>query len=232
VPHVHIYAVISDMTKTESESLFVNPFSDEISSVLPDETRLSPEISYEIEQAANEIASVAADVGLPREEDAAQKAIFDISQASFAVETRDSFSTEGSTQPERDLIISFRAAFQGFIVSVVDSAPTEICVVTLKNVNALATWNILRTTSSTVYFTITRVQIDNMIPNAPYPVAVSPMALNTRDTTTVLDDDSGGQDESNPPILVIGISFAPRHKSGTVVSMRRQLLIFCILISW
>lgn len=205
------------MARSESESLFANPFNEEISSPVPEE---ADRAAGEIENAANKVIGIVSEVGLPTEDEAVERAVFDVPQA-YALDAKKSSLSENNVQvAERDLIISFRASFQGFALSLVDSAPTEICVITLKNVNALASWNILRTTASTMYFTITSVQVDNMLPNAPFPVAVYPMSLGSRKAKASEPNevDSIGRAESNPPILVIGVSFAPRHKSGTVVS--------------
>jgi Vacuolar-sorting-associated 13 protein C-terminal/Autophagy-related protein C terminal domain len=128
-------------------------------------------------------------------------------------------TAEPADQADRDLIISFRMAFSGFILSIVDSAPAEIAVVTLKNVNTLATWNARRTTDSTIYITISHVQVDNMVPNAPYPVAVSPdeHARNGDETDAAGTSDSASVTAAAAPVLVVGLSFAPRHKSGIVI---------------
>jgi hypothetical protein len=112
----------------------------------------------------------------------------------------------------RDLVISFRAAFSGLLVSFVDSAPSEIAVATFKNMNAIATWDMLRATDSTIYITVTSVQVDNMVPNAPFPVAICPFDQPRND-----GNDAAGTPNDSPPLLVIGLSFAPRHKSGIVV---------------
>lgn len=110
---------------------------------------------------------------------------------------------------DRGVLVSFRMAFNGFIFSMVDSSPSEIAVVTLKNLNALASWNTTRTCDSTVYVTIAHFQVDNMLPNSPYPVAISPDEQKS-------DGEESGTDanSSTPPLLVLGLSFGPLHKSG------------------
>jgi len=128
-----------------------------------------------------------------------------------------SVSTEQSLEKSKDLIISFRAAFSGLVISLVDCAPSEIAVVTFKNMNAIATWDMLRNTDSTIYITVTGFQVDNMVPNAPFPVAVCPFELQRGSTSNEEAGTSAGG-EAVPPLLVIGLSFAPRHKSGIVVS--------------
>jgi hypothetical protein len=132
---------------------------------------------------------------------------------------------------ETDQIFSFRAAFSGFIFSVVDTAPSEIAVILLKNVNALARWNAMRTTDASVIASVGWLQVDNHIPNAPFPVAMRPDD-SVRDSIKEDDDifsvqsdlfsvqsemsetDGGG----SSPLVVVGLSFAPSHKSGIVVS--------------
>lgn len=58
-----------------------------------------------------------------------------------------------------------------------------------------------------------------MIPNAPFPVAVSPYDSSPRESPRNLtsSSDQNGSDDGTPPLLVVGISFAPRHTSGIVV---------------
>ena len=129
---------------------------------------------------------------------------------------------QGSSEKSKNLIVSFRAAFSGLVVSLVDSAPSEIALVTLKNMNAIARWDTLRITDSTIYITVTGLQVDNMVPNAPFPVAVCPFELQ-RAPPTNEGMKANNSEEAVPPLLVVGLSFAPRHKSGIVVS----LLIRC-----
>jgi len=194
---------------------------------VPDESiGCLPEAAGEIESAATEVEGVMRDVGLPTEKDAVERATFDVSQ-SYALDANKSASSENGTKGERDLIISFRAAFQGFVFSLVDSAPSELALASFQNVNVLvANWNLSRTTASTVYCTVTKVQVDNMLPNSPFPVALHPMLANSRMPAEGKDENDGAQADS-PPILVIGISFAPRHKSGTVVSDNKRLTRVC-----
>lgn len=153
---------------------------------------------------------------LPVEEDTIQRAIFELSQTP----STDTTSPESTVASERDLIISIRVALQGLFVSIVDSSPSEICLASLKNVNILASWNTLRTTASTVYLTVASLQVDNMLPNAPFSVAVCPSDLRGEDSSTPVASSIAGPFDSDgaAPLLVVGVSFAPRHKSGIVVS--------------
>jgi hypothetical protein len=117
-----------------------------------------------------------------------------------------------STRKDDNLIVSIRAAFSCLIVSFVDASPSEIALATMKNMNAIATWDINRTTDATIYITVTSVQVDNMVPNAPFPVAVCPFepsrSPNSQASLTV----------DVAPLLVVGLSFAPKHKSRILVS--------------
>lgn len=115
-------------------------------------------------------------------------------------------ATMYETQPSKNLSVSFRASFSCFRVSFIDSCPAEVLVLTMENFNALATWDLLRLSDSTAYITLADLQIDNMIPNAPFPVAVSR-----------LNSSSYSDQEQKSPLLVIGVSLAPRHSSGIVV---------------
>jgi hypothetical protein len=106
-----------------------------------------------------------------------------------------------------DKIFSFRMEFSGFVTSLVDSSPSEIAVVSLRNVNALARWNSLRSADATLLLSIGWLQVDNHIPSAPFKVAVRP-------------DISKQNENENPdssPLLVIAVAFAPKHKSRITV---------------
>jgi hypothetical protein len=122
-------------------------------------------------------------------------------------------SDNAAQSASRNLIVSFRAAFSGLTVSLIDTAPSEIAVATFKNINALATWDTLRASDSTIYVTVTSLQVDNMVPNSPFPVAVCPF-----DQPNHGRSDDNAIPDTDSPLLVVGISFAPRHKSGILVS--------------
>jgi len=110
-----------------------------------------------------------------------------------------------------NLSISFRAALSGIRVSFIDATPSEVFLASLVNVNAIGSYDALHRTESTFYLTVSELQIDNMIPNAPFLVAVS-RAESSRSSERVQAEDS------KPPLLVIGLSLAPKHESGVVVS--------------
>ena len=107
-----------------------------------------------------------------------------------------------------DKVFSLRLEFSGFIFSLVDSAPSEIALASLRNVNALARWNNLRSTEATVLLSIGWLQIDNHIPSAPFKVSVRP------DIPKQQDDERGPE---SSPLLVVAVALAPEHKSKIVV---------------
>ena len=172
-----------------------------------------PTFSKKITDGAVEAAELSKNKGLLSEDEI----VSTISEQDEARKVGETVTEEKAKEKSKDLIISFRAAFSGLMISLVDSAPSEIAVVTFKNVNAIATWDMLRTTDSTIYITVTGVQIDNMVPNAPFPVAVCPIDMQ-RTQLNNEGAETGAPVEATPPLLVVGLSFAPRHKSGIVVS--------------
>jgi hypothetical protein len=217
------------LKKTQVGLSFPNPFGEE--SMGPQKS-IGQILTKEICAGAATTIDLLTESSLPTEEEVVEKAFGDAYSAPESNEF-ESLIEESSEiiQSGKDMIISLRASFSGFVVSLVDSGPSEIAVLALRNVNALATWNKKRTTDATVYITITDVQVDNMVPNAPFPVAV------TRDEEfreNTGDDDAGGSVADAPPLLVVGLSFAPKHKSGIVVRPQHGHLHFnvrCILIS-
>jgi hypothetical protein len=122
-----------------------------------------------------------------------------------------------------DQIYSFRAEFSGFIFSLVDSAPSEIAVVSLRNFNALARWNAMRTSDASLIVSIGWLQVDNHVPSAPFKVAVRPdnRAKQPGDDDSSVDSefDRKGAPASSP-LLVVALAFAPKHNSGIVVSFK------------
>ena len=214
------------MKKTQVGLTFPNPFGEES---MGSQKSIGPIITREISAAAATTVDLLANSSLPTEEDVVNKAFGD----GYSVPEPKEFEilAEERIQSGKDMIISLRASFSGFVVSLVDSAPSEIAVLALRNVNALATWNTKRTTDATVYITITDIQVDNMVPNAPFPVA---MTRDEESRENTGDDAAGGTVADASPLLVVGLSFAPKHKSGIVVRLQRGKLHFnvrCILIS-
>ena len=126
---------------------------------------------------------------------------------------------------EHDRQISCRVSFTGFLISLIDSAPSEICTIAVNNINALAKWSQSQTSDATLLVSIGWLQVDNHCPNAPYPVAIIPDnelqdskngVLSPREPTTPAESSETG---ASPPLLFAGIEFAPKHSSGIVVSI-------------
>jgi Vacuolar-sorting-associated 13 protein C-terminal/Autophagy-related protein C terminal domain len=144
---------------------------------------------------------------IPNEIDAKRRALF----SNFS----GSGTKEGSvTSDGMDTIFSVRAEFSGFILSLVDSAPSEIAVVSCRNVNALTRWNKLRTADASVLLSVGWLQVDNHVPNAPFKVAVRPdTSIKQR-----VEKQSSNEDGTGPsPLLVVALAFAPKHKSKIMV---------------
>ena len=194
-----------------TDNLLENPFGGESSAFGADDVPLdegSP-LQQEIVAAVENTLKMRSQQKLPVEKEVVTRKV----ATSTEVLQDAPEETKEATQPNKDLHISLRVAIRGFVISLVDAAPSEIAVVTLKNVNSIASWNVQRTTDATVFITVTNIQVDNMIPNAPFPVAVcaDDKAIASAQPESV---DDGGP----PPVLVIGLSFAPRHRTGIVVS--------------
>jgi len=158
--------------------------------------------SEEIIMGIREAMEVGATGEIPLEVEAKRRALFaDIKYSKDG----DADQIDGGAS---DKIFSFRVEFSGFIFSLVDSAPSEIALVSLRNVNTLARWNNLRSTDATLLLSVGWLQVDNHIPSAPFKVAVRP-------------DISKQQDEErkpeSSPLLVVAVAFAPEHKSKILV---------------
>lgn len=141
---------------------------------------------------------------------AAQQAAGKSQQGTIPFE-RNSIGVSGdSDEPEiskDNTQVSLRVSVRGLLFSLIDEAPAEVALVTLKNLNFIASWDTKRKLDATAFLTLAAVQVDNMVPNAPYPVAV------TRSDNSVGDN----QNDHIAPVVVVGLSFAPRHSTGTMV---------------
>jgi hypothetical protein len=176
--------------------------------------------SAESTQAALEAIGKFRSENVPNELDAKRKALFSnfgYSSCNDEPVTGDDdpVSSDTNTTKVVDRIYSFRAEFTGFIFSLIDSAPSEIAVASLRNVNALARWNELRTTDASFILSVGWLQVDNHVPSAPFKVAVRP------DTATAKPSTSLAQEEvviDSSPLLVVALAFAPKHKSEILVS--------------
>jgi hypothetical protein len=201
---------ISRLMEKQTDNLLINPFKDEASFFLGGDAP-GWEISLlqqEIISAAQETVQSRSAGRLPTE----SEAIGLNNTTGVPSQLQGPTAADAPLIKEKDLQISLRLALRGVVVSLVDSAPSEIAVVTLKNVNSIASWNMQRTTDATVFVTVTSLQVDNMIPNAPFPVAIC-----TEDGEAGISKGSNEFSVDSPPVLVIGLSFAPRHKTGIVV---------------
>jgi hypothetical protein len=198
--------------------MFSNPFREELSMMTSFDTSTDAgSFSDEIVNAAKKAFLILGKdrLSVPFQEAAIKGAMMvaSLSKAPLGEAQRALLEQEPYKSSPQDLIISVRIAFGGFTFSLVDSAPAEIAVITLKNVNAIASWNTRRTTDSTIYVTVSHLQIDNMVPNAPYAVAFCPADR----LLSSEKDDGVSQEEVSAPLLVVGVSVAPRHRSGVEV---------------
>lgn len=120
-----------------------------------------------------------------------------------------------------DEIYSIRAEFGGFVFSFVDSAPSEIAVASIRNLNALARWNKMRTNDASLIFSIGWLQLDNHVPSAPFKVAFRP----DKDASVEDDEQASDAGERSTPLVVVALAFAPKHKSGIMVSHRLDWVV-------
>jgi len=107
---------------------------------------------------------------------------------------------------------SVTAFFSGFVISFIDSVPSEIAVVSVKKLDCIAQWDRNRESDATAAISIGWLQIDNHCPNAPFPVAFTPLITQDVDETPI---DSQGDQYA---FLSVGIVLAPHHKSNIMVS--------------
>lgn len=159
----------------------------------------------------------AIEMDAPVEDEALRLAFFGTTDGSKR--SQDSSSEE---QVQDDTIFSFRASFYGFSCSLIDKVPSEIALVTLKDVDVSADWNKSRTADGTCLISVGWLQVDNYVPSAPFPVAVCPVGKKAEGMKTVDENEEGlqdsGDDEKSSPLVLVGLTFAPKHKSGILVS--------------
>ena len=110
-----------------------------------------------------------------------------------------------ASQETTDVIFSVQSSFSGFLFSLVDAAPSEIAVISLKGLNIAAKWDGKQKADASVLISVDWLQVDNHMPGAPFPVAICP-------------DDREKDDSNEPieatPLLLVGLTFAPKHKTG------------------
>jgi hypothetical protein len=108
------------------------------------------------------------------------------------------------------------------VLSLIDRVPSEVAVVTVRKVVAMAEWNAHRSAEATAALSVGWLEIDNHCPNAPFPVALAPSQVK-------VDDDTGSDNEyTSRPFLSIGIVLAPSHKSS--ITVRFHITIFSGLL--
>ena len=126
------------------------------------------------------------------------------------------------TNDSINCLYTITAFFSGFVISFIDSVPSEIAVVSARNLDLMAQWDNDRTSNATAAVSIGWLQIDNQCPSASFPVALAPLLLQEEFEEECRDD---------KPFLSVGIVFAPRHKSNILVRSR-SALIYYIFSYW
>lgn len=163
---------------------------------------------------------------LPSEGEAKQEALF-----GHGSEDGHLSVTEKGNATDELYSVSF--IFSGFLISLVDSSPSEICTVALSSLNVMAKWNLMRTLDASFLMSIGWLQIDNHCPSAPFPIILCPDDMEREQQGNGLEQDPAMWPNFGParadttPFLVIGVDVAPYHSSGIVVSFRA--LLFSLL---
>ena len=220
------------MEYDKPDNVFGNPFSDVSyissngASASMDENEIPSSQSYSQNIIAAGIATLEKlrVEKFPQEGDAKRAAFYGDSNNSKMLSGNLGQSSGKPSSSSSDQVYSVRAEFSGFLVSIVDSAPSEIATVCLKNFNALSSWNAQRTTDASAILSIGWLQVDNHVPSAPFPIAVRPDDR-LRDLTKIDDKASATSEKpeydtfGSSPLLMIGLAFAPKHQSGIVVSL-------------
>lgn len=168
------------------------------------------DFTREISEATTATVTILKSRELPTEDEARGKAL-----AEAGSSLKKSHEPKAVPRGLGDETYSIRVDFGGFLFSLVDSVPSEIAIASFKSITALARWNKLRTSDATMIASIGWIQVDNHVPNAPFKVALRP-EKSGRSTDSV-ENISNGTVKSSP-LLVLALSFAPKHKSGIVVS--------------
>ena len=218
-------AYIEKMTDNASPfSLFEDVSTAPFSSPLPQE------VGKEILESAVESISLLKSGCLPSEENARRHSLY--GRGIFGADENESESHnsrlvtdlvrkhfrpnsfgEADTMHDCDQFFTLRASFRGFIISFVDSVPSEIAVASFRRMDTLVKWNSLRTNDASAVVSIGWLQVDNHCPSCAYPVAVRPTQPTNKSSSPKNDD---GNAES--PSITVAITFAPKHNSGILVS--------------
>lgn len=177
-----------------------------------------------LQQVTLDSAMRAIEMDPPKEDEALRLAFF--GHVPDVENNLDSSRVNDANAVQDDTIFSFRASFYGFSCSLIDMVPSEIALVTLKDVDASASWSRNRTTEATAVVSVGWLQVDNFVPSAPFPVAVCPVRQDRGRMKTVdenREDRDLLDDEKSSPLLLVGLTFAPKHKSGILVSGHRDM---------
>ena len=107
---------------------------------------------------------------------------------------------------------TIEVSLNGFLLSTVDSVPSEIAVFSAKSLHFAAKWTNDQRTDATAIITVGCIQVDNFCPNSPFPVSLYPQEREKEDDS----DEISSIDESSP-FLSLGCVIAPSHDSGMKV---------------
>jgi len=217
----------SMMRKNESSGVFDYTLSSIASAAsFPNPNATSVKITTQgsdeyLQQVTLDSAMKAIEMDAPGENDATRLAFFGTSNE--VNENQDSSQSDNADNAGDDTLFSFRASFHGFSCSLIDNNPSEIALITLKDVSVSANWNKKRTTDGAALISVGWLQVDNYVPSAPFPVAVCPVTVKQKmeqmKTVDENQEDHETDEEGQPsPLMMVGLTFAPRHKSGILVS--------------
>jgi hypothetical protein len=186
------------LEQPQADTIFANPFFEDYRLTADPLTSLYPEMTEAAKVTVNLLTTTPSTENEP----------YYLETQRFMAKADNGNSTISVTTT-RDILVSIRVVLRHLIVSLVDSAPSEIAVISFRNVNGLASWNMQRTNDANIFLTINDLQIDNMVPSAPFPVAVG--------RATEIEHSEREADPAGVPMVVVGLSIAPRHSTGIMV---------------
>jgi hypothetical protein len=161
-------------------------------------------LKHELTEAAKEVSLLLRQGKIPKSTD--QDFFWDIERSELSQELND---VQTSTT---NCFYSVSAFFSGFVISFIDSVPSEVAVLSIRKLDVLAQGDRNRTSEATAAVSIDWLQIDNHCPNAPFPVVLSPESHISHEEET-LDDNINVEN----PFIGIGVVIAPSHKSNIMV---------------
>lgn len=199
------------MAYPQVDNLLGNSLMESVSYAPPIDLMPTGPHVHEIEKAASATEEMLIEKQVPNEIEAKRRALFGGSDKPTPLK-----------QPgtATDKHFSIRVSFSGFVFSLIDSSPSEICTIAVDNINAVAKWHqASKTLDSSFLMSIGWLQVDNHIPSAPFPVAVCPEGDEAyQGSDNVVNPTSETQPSTVPPLLFLGVEIAPKHSSGIVVS--------------